>query len=124
MMEDKSRDDLAASRTDLAEDRTLLANERTFASWIRTGLTAIGVGLGFHALFPSLEPVWIAKALATIFILIGIFIFWTADKRACDVHSRMREHKVETAGDRSMRVIAIALSAAAAGLIGAIWAFV
>jgi putative membrane protein len=119
-----NKEALAESRTDLAEDRTLLANERTFAGWMRTGLTAIGVGVGFHALFPSLEPVWIAKALATLFILIGIFIFWAADKRACDVHGRLDEHKVETADGTNMRLIACALSAGALGLVAAIWALV
>lgn len=47
---------LARARTDLAEDRTVLANERTFGSWMRTGFAAIGIGLGFHALFGRIHP--------------------------------------------------------------------
>ncbi len=48
------------SRTDLAEDRTILANERTFAGWMRTALACVAIGVGFHALFPKLEPAVVA----------------------------------------------------------------
>lgn len=121
MANGEKRRELADARTDLAEDRTLLANERTFAGWMRTGLAAVGIGLGFNALFRELEPVWVPKALATVFVLIGVFIFWAADRRACQVQSRMSEHKVETAGTATMRLIAIAFTVSAAGLIAAIW---
>lgn len=124
MANGQKRSELAADRTDLAEDRTLLANERTFAGWMRTGLAAVGIGLGFNALFRELEPVWVPKTLATIFVVIGIFIFWAADKRACQVQSRLNAHKVETAGNRSMRVIAVGMSAAAAGLVAGFWILV
>lgn len=50
---------LSQARTDLAEDRTVLANERTFASWFRTGFAAVGIGLGFQALFLRMEPAWV-----------------------------------------------------------------
>lgn len=124
MTNGEKRREMAADRTDLAEDRTLLANERTFAGWMRTGLASVGIGLGFNALFRELEPLWVPKTLATIFVVIGIFIFWAADKRACQVQSRMSAHQVETAGNRSMRVIAIGLSLAAAGLVAGIWLLV
>jgi len=73
--------ELAASRTDLAEDRTLLAHERSFAGWIRTGMAAVGIGLGFNALFDALKPAWIPKAIATAFLLIAIFIFVSSERR-------------------------------------------
>lgn len=63
--EDKAPLDLASTRTDLAEDRTVLANERTFAGWMRTGLAAVGIGLGFNALFGKMEPEWLPKLIAT-----------------------------------------------------------
>ena len=66
-----SRSDLAEDRTDLAEDRTLLANERTFSGWARTALATVGIGLGFHVLFEALEPAWVAKAIATLFVALA-----------------------------------------------------
>ncbi len=79
---DRSRAELAQDRTDLAEDRTLLAHERSFAGWTRTGMAAVGIGLGFNALFQMLEPSWVPKAIATIFLFIAVFIFISAERRA------------------------------------------
>ena len=67
------RTDMADERTDWAEDRTIMANERAFSGWMRTGLAAVGIGLGFNALFGKLEPIWIPKAIATLFMVIRIF---------------------------------------------------
>jgi len=93
MGDSKDRDDLAEDRTDWAEDRTLMANERTFAGWMRTGLAAVGVGLGFNALFAKLEPAWTGKVIATCFILTGIFVFVAAERNADRVTDRMESHK-------------------------------
>ena len=68
------KNDLAEDRTDLAEDRTLLANERTFSGWARTALASIGIGIGFNALFKPVEPTWVAKAIATLFLLLAAFL--------------------------------------------------
>ena len=106
---------MAGERRDLAEDRT-------FAGWMRTGLGAVGIGLGFQALFGAIEPVWVAKALATIFLLIGIFIFWRAQRRACQMFARLDTHEVDTAPRRDLRIKAYALSIGATGLIAALWA--
>ena len=62
-------------RTDMAEDRTSMANERTFSSWMGMGLGAIGVAIGMKAVFGAFEPTWAAKAVASIFIALGILIF-------------------------------------------------
>ena len=48
--------EMAEDRTNLAEDRTLMAVERTMASWMGTSMGAIGVGLGFRAIFGEIEP--------------------------------------------------------------------
>ena len=108
-------------RTDLAEDRTLLANERTFAGWLRTALGSVGVGIGFGVLFRELEPAWIPQALATLFILIGVFTLWSAERRACAVLERMKPHEVKEPSIRDLRLITLALSIGAFGLIAAIW---
>ena len=119
MTEDKT--ELAAARTDLAEDRTLLANERTFAGWVRTALASVAVGVGFNALFGEIEPIWLPKALATLFIAIGIFTIWSAERRACRVFRRLSSHDVSRPSRNNLRVIAIALTVGALGLISGIW---
>ena len=55
-----------------------VANERTFAGWMRTGMAAVALALGLRALFGSFEPTWIPKTVASMFILAGIWVFWTA----------------------------------------------
>ena len=115
------KDVLAESRTNLAEDRTVLANERTFAGWMRTGLTAIGIGLGFHALFGKIEPPWVPKAIATAFLLVGIFVFVVAARRACAVMDRFHPHQVETFKAVNIRLITYAVVAATLALAAGIW---
>lgn len=115
------RTDWAEDRTDWAEDRTIMANERTFAGWMRTGLAAVGIGLGFNALFGKLEPVWLPKALASIFILVAIAIFFAAQAKATSVAHRLECHKAEPMRGLTMRLVAAGLILASAGLAGAIW---
>lgn len=113
--------DLARARTDLAEDRTVLANERTFGSWLRTGFGAIGIGLGFHALFGRIHPLWLPRAIATAFLLIAIIIFVAAERRACIVIRRLHTHKIETVKIGVLRLITAVTVAATLALIAALW---
>lgn len=108
-------------RTELAEDRTLLANERTFAGWLRTGLAAIGIGVGFHALFRELEPQWLPQALASLLLGIGICIVIAAERRATQVISRLDSHVVARARPMNLRIIAYAVALVAAALIVSLW---
>ncbi|TXC68173.1 DUF202 domain-containing protein [Sphingorhabdus soli] len=117
----KNGNQLAADRTDLAEDRTILANERTFAGWMRTGLACIGIGVGFNVLFDTLAPTWVPKAVATAFILIGVFIFWAAERRACKVLARLDTHHVSEFGGIDLRAIATVLSAGALVVAIGLW---
>ncbi|TKD49955.1 YidH family protein [Sphingomonas baiyangensis] len=119
--EDRSRNGLAQDRTDLAEDRTSLANERTFSGWARTGLAAVGIGVGFHALMRELEPVWLPKSIATLFVLLGIFVVVMAERRACAINERLSSHNVQSLPPLNMRVIAIAVVIAAFAMIAGIW---
>lgn len=118
-MADKT--ELANERTNFAEDRTVLANERTFASWYRTGFAAIGIGLGFNALFNRLQPEWVPKAIATAFVVIGILVFIAAERRACAVLARLHAHQVKTVGIGNLRFFTIAATVAALALIAAMW---
>ena len=114
-------DELAQRRTDLAEDRTLLANERTYAGWMRTAFAAIGVGLGFRALFDEMQPPWLPRAIATLFMLIGIALFVAAERRAAWIVEHLQVHAVETVRVRNMRIVTAAMVVATLALIVAIW---
>ncbi len=115
------RTDLAEDRTDWAEDRTIMANERTFAGWMRTGLAAVGIGLGFNALFGKLEPLWIPKAIATLFMIIGIFIFWIAQQNGCAVQNRLNSHRATPVKPNNLRIISGLMATGAIALIVGIW---
>ncbi|MFL9840931.1 DUF202 domain-containing protein [Sphingomonas sp. ST-64] len=116
-----SRSELAEDRTDLAEDRTLLANERTFSGWARTALATIGIGLGFHVLFGALEPAWLPRVIATIFIALGVAIIWMAERRACAIQARLSAHNIHTLRSLNMRLIAWVYTVGALALLVALW---
>ena len=120
-MADESKGELARERTDFAEDRTVLANERTFAGWLRTGYAGIALGLAFNALFGRVEPAWIAKLIATGFLIIAIMIFIGAERRSCAVFSRLHTHTVQSVKLTNIRILAYASIAATVALIAAIW---
>ena len=125
-MDDRGRDreELAENRTDLAEDRTAMANERTFAGWARTAMAAIGIGLGFKALFNAMEPAWAPKAIATIFVLLGVFLIWMAERRATVVAGRLSTHAARDMKQMNVRLIALAIGVGALGLTAGIWLLV
>ena len=118
------RVELAKNRTDLAEDRTVLAHERSFAGWVRTGMAAVGIGVGFHALFESLNPTWVPKAIATIFLLIAIFIFLSAERRACRILDNLDPHNIAVLKPIRIRMLSWALAAATTALGAALWLLV
>lgn len=115
------RETLAEDRTNLAEDRTLLANERTFSGWARTAMASIGIAIGLNALFRPVEPTWVAKGIATLFILLGIFLVIAAERRAGTIQGRLTAHKVSDLPITNFRVMAVAISTGATALIVAIW---
>ncbi len=118
-MSDKN--ELAEDRTDWAEDRTLLANERTFAGWMRTGMASVAVALGLRALFRPFEPDWVPKAVATIFILVAVLIFWAAWYNARRSQARMTEHVTESQSTIRISLIAGLLSAGAVATGFILW---
>lgn len=124
MNDQPSKSDLAEDRTDLAEDRTAMANERTFAGWARTAMAAIGIGLAFNALFKAMQPEWAPKVIATIFIVLGIFLIGMAERRACVVAARLDTHSAKDMPQMNFRIIAIGIGLGAACLIAGIWLLV
>ncbi len=117
----KGKPELAQERTDMAEDRTVMANERTFAGWFRTGYAAVGIGLGFQALFVQMDPPWVPRAIATAFLLIGIYLFVSAERRSCQVLERLHAHKAQPVRNSHLRIITMVSSAAVVALIAAMW---
>lgn len=116
-----SSHELAEERTDWAEDRTIMANERTFAGWMRTGLACVGIGIGFNALFGKLEPGWAARAIASVFILAGLVLFWLARRSACAVQERMNAHAAAPLAARHLNVVAGLMGVGAFALLIGIW---
>lgn len=117
----KKRTEKAEDRTEYAFDRTLLANERTFAGWCRTSLACIGVGLGFQAIFKTVEPTWVAKTIASLIIMVGIYIIWQAERRATSLPKRNKGREVTLMEPSNYFVLAVAISIAAGMLVMAIW---
>ena len=111
----------AELRTDLAEDRNIMAMERTFAGWIRTSFAAIGIGLGFKAVFGAFDPPWLAKAIATVFILAGGWLAITAQKRACRTLQRLDAHKFEAISTPNFRALAYSVAAGSLVLTAGLW---
>lgn len=108
-------------RNDLAEDRTIMAVERTFAGWIRTAFAAVGIGLAFRALFGELDPPWLARVIATIFILLAAFLAITAERRAWRAVGRMKSHSIDAPDAPHLRYVAWAVAGGSLILAGAIW---
>ena len=111
----------AENRTEWAEDRTVLANERTFAGWMRTGLASIAVALGLKAVFYDFQPSWVPRAVAMIFVISAIFVFWAAWRNASRTSKRINNHDVKQQSRPRMAAMAAMLSVGAAAIGGILW---
>lgn len=119
--ETPDKSELAKDRTHFAEDRTVQATERTFAGWMRTAFAAIGVGIGFHAVFGDFDPPWLARAIATLFIILGITIAFTAERRTARTFARLSTHDIERPRGPALRWMSWAIIAGALALIAGLW---
>lgn len=117
----EDRTEYAEDRTDFAEDRTVMATERTFAGWLRTAFAAIGIGLGFRALFGEFDPPWLARAIATVFIVMGGVLAIVAERRACRTLARLNGHKVDRPDMPPIRILAWSVTGGALVLAIALW---
>ena len=88
---------------------------------MRTGLAAVGIGLGFNALFGKLEPFWLPRAIATIFILIGIFIFYVAQRNGCRVQNRLSSHDATPMRGMNLKMIAGFMAVGSISLAVGMW---
>ena len=117
----KSTEEKAETRTRWAEDRTIMANERTFSSWMGTGLGAIGVAIGLKAVFGAFEPTWAAKAVASLFLLIAIILFWAAQRQAKRTLERLSDNDAEAMPTKSFTRLAVLMTLAAVGTGAILW---
>ncbi|MBT0958317.1 DUF202 domain-containing protein [Alphaproteobacteria bacterium KMM 3653] len=120
--ENRSSDEKSERRTNWAEDRTLMANERTFASWVGMGLACVGVAVGLKAVFGAFEPLWAAKATASVFLAAAVAIYWAARAKAVATHERLTCQEAALSPTRSFTRITIGLTigTVATGMI--LWA--
>lgn len=118
-MDESQKQALAEDRTDWAEDRTVLANERTFAGWMRTGLGSLGMAIALQAIFGAAEPTWIARSVASLFVLVALVIFYSAWRSSGKMLERLEAHTAQPASKTHMGVIAgiMAIATLAAGAI-------
>lgn len=116
-----TKEKAAQTRTDLAEDRNIMAMERTFAGWLRTAFAAIGIGLGFRALFGAMEPAWLPKSIATMFILAGAWLAWNAQHRTRQTMKRLESHKFDAISKPDFRLLAYAVILGSLILAGGLW---
>lgn len=119
--ESDPREKFAEFRTDLAEDRTIMAMERTFAGWMRTAFASIGIGLAFKAVFGAFEPPWLAKAIATMFILAGGALAYAAQRRTCATMARLHSHEMKTAASPNFRILGYGVLLGALILSAGLW---
>lgn len=108
-------------RTQFAEDRTLLASERTFAGWMRTSLGCVAIGIGLHALFSKVEPGWVPRAIATLFLGLAAVIMVLAERRACAVTRRLSAHVIQTAEMINLRAFTAAVTIGSLALVAIVW---
>ncbi|OBX20669.1 hypothetical protein A9995_02940 [Erythrobacter sp. QSSC1-22B] len=111
----------AEFRTDLAEDRTIQATERTFAGWLRTAFAAIGVGIAFHVVFGEFQPPWLAQAIASLFIVLGMTVAFTAQRRAAQSFSRLSTHEIDRPRTPNIRWMSWSIIVGGLALIAGIW---
>lgn len=108
-------------RTALASDRTALANERTLAAWWRTAMAAFALALGFATLFGNGKPAWLIPAGATLLVLLGVLILWTASSTYERTAKRIETEHVVAISRRTVRVGTLLLAVTAALCVAAVW---
>jgi putative membrane protein len=93
-----------------ASRRTHLANERTYLAWLRSGLTAVAVGLAVAKLLPDLADAgarWPYVVLGIGFCLLGVLMMLAGVRRLRDVTTALERGEFGRLDDRA----AIALGA-------------
>lgn len=104
------RTELAQHRTEDAARRTVLANERTFSAWLRTALSAIGVGLAVPKLLAPADYHLLALSLGLTLIVLGVGMGLLAAKRYCQITRELEAKDLELTPGWVASIIVIALT--------------
>lgn len=93
-----------------ATRRTHLANERTYLAWLRSGLTAVAVGLGIAKFLPDFAggEAWPYVVLGTGFCLLGVAMVVLGMRRLREVSKGLGEGAFGPLDDTSAVGIGIA----------------
>lgn len=93
-----------------ATRRTHLANERTYLAWLRSGLTAVAVGLGIAKFLPDFAggAAWPYVALGTGFCLLGVAMVALGLRRLRAVSRALTEGTFGPLDDASATGIGVA----------------
>jgi putative membrane protein len=85
-------DDSSGREVEDATRRTRLANERTYLAWLRSGLTALAVGLAAGKLVPELSSgaSWPYELLGVGYALLGIALIFYGHRRQQTVEAALR----------------------------------
>jgi len=71
--------------------------------------------------FGEFDPPWLAKAIATIFILAGAALAISAQRRACINHERLLAHEVKSASAPNYRLLGYSVALGALLLVVGLW---
>lgn len=117
----EERTEKAQARTNWAEDRTLLANERTFSSRIGLVLGCLGLAIGLQGVFKAVEPTWIAKIVATLFVIVAIFVALASFRNSKKMLDRLNSHSAEPASSRGLLLVSSICATGSIGVLAIIW---
>lgn len=99
----------------------MLASERTFASWIGTGLGCVGVAIGLEAVFGKTEIPQLGRVAATIFLVVGAVLVWSAHHRATAMRRRLTQHEAELGPRAAYTLISALVTLGLAGTCTVLW---
>lgn len=88
---------------------------------MRTSFASLAIGVGFHALFGEMQPGWLPRAIATLFLLLAIALVILAERRATSVLARLSPHVIVTSRPMNLRLFTVVIVVGAGALIAAIW---
>jgi putative membrane protein len=103
--------------------RTHLANERTYLAWLRSGLTAVAVGLGVAKFLPDLPnagATWPYIVLGGAFCVLGILMMVTGIQRLRHVNRALERGEFGELDERlasQIGVLTVVLAVATIAII-------
>ena len=110
-----------SERIGLASDRTALANERTLAAWWRTAMSALALGLALAKLFGDVRPAWLVRTGATLLVLLGVIILWTALRTFQRTARNIKPAHVSLVSQRTLWSGTVLLAVFAGVIVAAVW---